>query len=107
MVDDAPRALLDQAYALLYCYWVGYAVPAQHGATALTGVVAPGGRWIARCPSDRVQALAIADIDLDSTDPDIDTAVRLARPWRRAARAAAQVDQAVRADLRSRSRTAF
>ena len=85
-VDDAPRALLAQAYAVLHCYWVGYAVPTQYGATAPSGVVAPGGRWIARCPSGRARALAVADIDLDRAEPDIDTAVRLARPWRRTAR---------------------
>ena len=107
MVDDAPRALLAQAYAVLHCYWVGYAIPAQYSATAPSGLVAPGGRWIARCPGDGRPALAVADIDPDSTDPDIDVAVRLARPWRRSARAARPVDQAVLADPRSRTRTTF
>ena len=107
MADDAPRALLARAYAILHCYWVGYAIPAQYSATAPSGLVAPGGRWTARCPGDGRPALAVADIDPDSTDPDIDVAVRLARPWRRTARARLPADPAVLADPRSRTRTTF
>lgn len=87
MVDDGPRARVAQAYGTLYNYWLGYSVPAQFSATAPSGIVGPGGRWLARCPADGRPALAIAEIDLDSKDPDVDVAVRYARPWRRAARA--------------------
>ncbi|MFJ9950193.1 carbon-nitrogen hydrolase family protein [Kitasatospora sp. NPDC091207] len=86
MVDDAPRARVAQAYGTLYTYWLGYSVPAQFSTTVPAGIVAPGGRWLARCPTDGRPALAIADIDLDSKDEDIDMAVRYARPWRRSAR---------------------
>lgn len=44
MCDDETRSLIAQSYAALYNYWVGYSVPAQYGATAPSGVVAPGGR---------------------------------------------------------------
>ncbi|MEU1520522.1 carbon-nitrogen hydrolase family protein [Streptomyces sp. NPDC005811] len=87
MVDDAMRAVIAQAYAALYGYWIGYAVPAQYSATVPSGIVAPGGRWLARCPDDNHPALAIADLDLDSRERDIHVSLRYARPWRREARA--------------------
>ncbi|WP_240529866.1 carbon-nitrogen hydrolase family protein [Streptomyces mangrovisoli] len=86
MVDDAMRAVIAQAYAALYGYWIGYAVPAQYSATVPSGIVAPGGRWLARCPGDNRPALAVTDIDLDASDSDIHVSLRYARPWRRAAR---------------------
>ncbi|MFE4263411.1 carbon-nitrogen hydrolase family protein [Streptomyces sp. NPDC056883] len=58
MVDDAPRARVAQAYGTLYSYWLGYAVPAQFSATVPSGIVAPGGRWLAQCPADGQPALA-------------------------------------------------
>ncbi|MGW1159296.1 carbon-nitrogen hydrolase family protein [Streptomyces sp. NPDC002519] len=107
MVDDAPRARVAQAYGTLYNYWLGYAVPAQFSATASSGIVAPGGRWLARCPANGQPALAIADIDLDSQDPDIDIAVRHARPWRRTARTGLYDEHIPVGDSRSDTRNAF
>jgi hypothetical protein len=69
--------------------------------------VAPGGRWLAKCPGGGRPGLAIADIDLDSQDPDIDIAVRLARPWRRIARAGLYDEHIPVGDSRSDIRTAF
>ena len=86
MVDDATRALIAQSYAALFSHWVGYSVPAQYAATVPSGIVAPGGRWLARCPAEARAAVTFADLDLDSTDSDVDMALRYARPWRRAAR---------------------
>lgn len=74
MVDVAPRARVAQAYGTLYSYWLGYSIPAQFSTTVPSGIVAPGGRWLAQCPADGQPALAVADINLDSTDPDIDVA---------------------------------
>ncbi|MFI7689991.1 carbon-nitrogen hydrolase family protein [Nonomuraea sp. NPDC049655] len=107
MVDDAARAVVAQAYGRLYGYWLGYSVPAQFSATVPSGVVAPGGRWLARCPADGRPALAVADLDLDATDADTDVSVRLARPWRRLARAGLYDDHLVPEDPRSGTRTAF
>ena len=107
MVDDAVRASLAQAYGRLHGYWIGYAVPAQYGATAPAGIVAPGGRWLTRCPGDCLPALAIADIDLDATDSDMDIAMRHARPWRRSARGGLYDDHLVTGDPRSDSSTTF
>ncbi|MEU8588613.1 carbon-nitrogen hydrolase family protein [Streptomyces sp. NPDC048664] len=107
MVDDAPRARVAQAYGTLYNYWLGYSVPSQFSATVPSGVVAPGGRWLARCPANGQPALAIADIDLDSQDEDIDVAVRCARPWRRTARAGLYEERIPVGDPRSDVRTTF
>lgn len=107
MVDDAPRARVAQAYGTLYNYWLGYSVPAQFSATAPAGIVGPGGRWLARCPADGRPALAVADIDLDSQEPDVDIALRLARPWRRLARAGLYEERIPVGDARSDTRTAF
>ncbi|WP_435057759.1 carbon-nitrogen hydrolase family protein [Streptomyces sp. bgisy060] len=107
MVDDAPRARVAQAYGTLYNVWIGYSIPAQFSATAPSGIVAPGGRWLARCPANGRPALAIADIDLDSKDEDINMAVRHARPWRRLARAGLYDERIPTADPRSDVHTAF
>ncbi|WP_457028618.1 carbon-nitrogen hydrolase family protein [Kitasatospora sp. P5_F3] len=107
MVDDAPRARVAQAYGTLHNYWLGYSVPAQFSATVPSGIVAPGGRWLARCPADGRPALAVADIDLDSKDRDIEMAVRYARPWRRSARAGLYDERIPVGDPRSDTRTAF
>ncbi len=107
MVDDAARATVAQAYGTLHSYWIGYAVPAQYSATVPSGVVGPGGRWLARCPADGRPALAFADIDPGSTEPDIQAALRHARPWRRRARAGLYDRYTVAGDPRSDSRTTF
>jgi len=107
MVDDAPRARVAQAYGTLYSYWLGYSIPAQFSATVPSGVVGPGGRWLARCPANGHPALAIADIDLDSQDEDINIALRCARPWRRSARAGLYDGRTPVGGPRSDARTAF
>ncbi|MFD4908961.1 carbon-nitrogen hydrolase family protein [Kitasatospora purpeofusca] len=107
MVDDAPWARVAQAYGTLHNYWLGYSVPAQFSTTVPSGIVAPGGRWLARCPADGRPALAVADIDLDSPDEDIGMAVRHARPWRRSARAGLYDERIPVGDARSDTRTEF
>ncbi|MFG2379165.1 carbon-nitrogen hydrolase family protein [Streptomyces sp. NPDC048504] len=107
MVDDPMRAVIAQAYAALYDYWIGYAIPAQYSATVPSGIVAPGGRWLARCPDDNRPALAVTDIELDATDQDIHVALRYARSWRRTVRASLTEDPPAHVDPRSSTRTAF
>ncbi|MFE5859672.1 carbon-nitrogen hydrolase family protein [Streptomyces virginiae] len=85
----------------------GYSVPAQFSATVPSGIVGLGGRWLARCPADGRPALAIADIDLDSKEPDIDVVIRYARPWRRSARAGLYGGLHATNDPRSENGTAF
>jgi predicted amidohydrolase len=107
MADDPVRPVIAQAYAALHSYWVGYSTPAQYSRTAAAGIIAPGGRWIARCPADGRPAVTVADLDLGSSVPDIDIAVRLARPWRRAARAGLYDAHRAPGDPRSVTRTSF
>ena len=106
MVDDPVRPVIAQAYAALHNYWVGYSTPAQYSRSAPAGIVAPGGRWIARCPANGQPAITVADLD-SGLDPDIDGAVRFARPWRRAARAGLYDRHHAPDDPRSRNRTSF
>lgn len=104
---EPTRARIAQAYGTLYSYWLGYSIPAQFSATVPSGIVAPGGRWLAQCPADGQPALAVADINLDSTDSDIDVALRYARPWRRSAQNGLYDDHFVSGDPRSDTHTAF
>jgi predicted amidohydrolase len=106
MVDDPVRPVIAQAHAALYSYWVGYSAPAQFSRSAPAGVVAPSGHWIARCPADGRPGLAVADLD-PGADADTDIAVRLARPWRRKARAGLYDRLRAPADPRSGDRTSF
>jgi predicted amidohydrolase len=106
MVDDPVRPIIAQAYAALYDYWVGYSTPAQYSHSAPAGIVAPGGNWITRCPANGQPAIAVADLD-PHADSDIDIAVRLARPWRRTARAGLYESRQAAEDPRSLSRTSF
>jgi predicted amidohydrolase len=106
MVDDPVRPVIAQAYAALHNYWVGYSTPAQYSRSAPAGIVAPGGRWIARCPANGQPAITVADLD-SSLDPDIDGAIRFARPWLRAARDGLYDAHHAPDDPRSRNRTTF
>ena len=91
-----------QAHAAANSLWVSFAVAAGQGPPA--GIIAPDGRWAARCPDDGHPALAVADIDNEPESRDI--AVTKARPWRRLARAGIYDAHQV-TDDRSEERTAF
>lgn len=74
-----------QGHAAANSYWVSFAVGADQSPGTPSGVVAPGGRWLARCQPDGAPGLVVAD--LDETVEEVAGAIRLARPWRRRARA--------------------
>jgi predicted amidohydrolase len=80
-------ATIVQSYGAIYCYWIGFAVAAQNSTVAPSGIVAPGGAWLARCADDGRSGIAVADLDRGSNDPRIAVALQHARPWRRSARA--------------------
>lgn len=85
--------------------WVSFAVPPQQDPAAASGVLAPGGRWLARCAPGRdvvVRDLTAAGPDLD---PDVETAVTRARPWRRRVRESGHGELVD--DVRSRERAGF
>ena len=93
-----------QGHAATNSLWVSFAMSAQHSAAAPAGIIAPDGRWAARCPADGHPALAIAGID--NRPESIDIAVTKARPWRRRARDGIYAAHLV-ADNRSDDRGAF
>ena len=64
-----------RTHALQNGLWVGYAVPSDKAPWASAGVIAPGGAWAARCPSEVTPAVAVADISRRPDHPG--------RVWRR------------------------
>ncbi|WP_255528150.1 carbon-nitrogen hydrolase family protein [Streptacidiphilus sp. P02-A3a] len=102
-VNPGNAAAQAQGHAAANSYWVSLSVPTQHSATAPSGVVAPNGDWLARCPEDGSPSVAVVDLDDGSAAAAV--AVTHARPWRRESRAGR--DTAPRlADPRSADRTA-
>jgi predicted amidohydrolase len=93
-----------QGHAATNSYWVSFSLPARHSTIAPSGVIAPGGEWLARCPQDGTPSVVVVDLD-DSLD-NVDVAVSKARPWRRMARAGVYEPHFVR-DPRSDDRGAF
>ena len=100
----AAFAVEAQAHAATNSLWISFAMPAQASGDAPSGIIAPDGRWAARCPGDGQPALAIANID--NRPEAIDIAVAKARPWRRLARAGVY-DAHLVTDERSDDRAAF
>ena len=80
-------------------YWVSFSVLAYPGFLPPSGIVAPSGEWMARCPADATPSFAIVDVDDNPGD--------LARPWRRTARAGIYKQHLVEDDPRSGSRDKF
>jgi predicted amidohydrolase len=95
-----------QGHAATNRYWVGFSVGAQQSAIASSGVVAPGGRWLARCPADG--HASVVTVDLDEESEGVVGALRQARPWRGIARSGEVYDPHwVRDDPRSANRAGF
>lgn len=90
-----------RGYAASNRYWVGFSISAHPGLVdpASSGIVAPGGRWAAQCPTDGTAAISVADIDDNPGD--------LARPWRRKARGGLYEPHRVAGDPRSDGRDMF
>ncbi|MFD1983758.1 carbon-nitrogen hydrolase family protein [Mesorhizobium newzealandense] len=97
---DSPALAVEmQGHAASNNYWASFSVAAQHGLTAPSGIVAPGGRWAVQCPADGTPSIAVVDIDNNPGDP--------ARPWRRTARAGIYQPHLVEDDRRSNDRGMF
>jgi predicted amidohydrolase len=87
-------AVEAQGHASTNNYWVSFAVPAQYGSTAPSGLIDPQGKWLARCAQGGEPSVVVADLD-DSSE-NVEVAVFRARPWRRAARAGVYAAHVVR-----------
>jgi predicted amidohydrolase len=98
MPIDLAFAAEVQGHASSNCYWASFAVLAQPGLAAPSGIVAPDGQWAARCAGDG-PSIVVADIGNDPGDP--------ARPWRRQARDGIYAPHIVDDDPRSNSRDMF
>ncbi|MFJ6012780.1 carbon-nitrogen hydrolase family protein [Streptomyces sp. NPDC092952] len=92
-----------QGHASANSYWVSLSVPVRGSATAPSGIAAPNGDWIARCPSGDEPSVAVVTLD-DSSEAAAES-VTYARPWRREARAGIYAEHQV-SDPRSEDRTA-
>jgi predicted amidohydrolase len=90
-----------QGHATVNSYWVSLSVPSQHSTPS--GIVAPNGHWLARCPADGSPSVAVVNLD-DSSEAAAD-AVTYGRPWRREARSGIYTEHQV-IDPRSEDRTA-
>ena len=105
--DGAVFATECQGHAAVNSYWVSFAVPTTSAPAAPSGVLAPTGRWVGRCGADGVRGLDVAVVDLTDPGEDVQTAVSLARPWRRRARSGLYDAHVVREDARSDDRSTF
>jgi predicted amidohydrolase len=106
MPSDGPTFAAEvQGHAASNSYWVSFSVPAQHSGFAPSGVIAPGGEWLARCPEDGSASLVV--VDLDSESEQAVGARRFSRPWRRTARGGIYDPHLVGDDPRSADRVGF
>ncbi|WP_328319283.1 carbon-nitrogen hydrolase family protein [Streptomyces sp. NBC_00388] len=102
-VSPGNAAAQAQGHAAVNSYWVSFSVPAEHSATAPSGVIAPNGDWFERCPADGSPSVAVVNLD-DSSEAAAES-VAHARPWRRESRAGVYTGHQV-TDPRSEDRTA-
>lgn len=102
-VRPGNAAAQAQGHAAANSYWVSFSVPTQHSATAPSGVIAPNGDWVERCPADGSPAVAVVDLD-DGSEAAAES-VSYARAWRRESRAGVHAGRQV-SDPRSEDRTA-
>ncbi|RFB93620.1 carbon-nitrogen hydrolase family protein [Rhizobium leguminosarum bv. trifolii] len=99
--NDLGFAAEAQGHAASNRYWVSFSLLAHPGLAdpVPSGIVAPGGRWAAQCPTDGMAAIILADIDDNPGD--------LSRPWRRKARSGLYEPHCVDGDPRSDVRDMF
>lgn len=79
---DEIFAVKARALAAINNYWLSLSVPDQTRHLMPSKLIGPDGTCIARTEQDSDLVIA----DLDRTDPNLDAALNLARPWRARAR---------------------
>lgn len=88
-----------RGHAAVNSFWVSFAMGGQYADTAPSGVIAPTGEWLERCPASQGSAIAVAGIDDGAAN--VAVAVGHARPWRRTARSGLYEQHHVLGDERS------
>ena len=83
--EDPVFDVIARGHAAANSFWISVSVPAQCAEAMPAGVIGPHGIRLASCPAGEGPALVC--VDLDRTDPALDTALNKARPWRDIARA--------------------
>ena len=81
---DTIFGITAQAHAAINNVWLSLSTPTECSGRLASGVMAPDGRFVARCRAGR-SGLVIHE--LDRAAPELEIALNKARPWRRAARA--------------------
>lgn len=102
---DPMFEVLAQSHAAWGAFWLSFSVPAQCSEAAAAGLVGPDGRWLARAPGDRSEAVVLGELDRSAEHLRI--ALNHARPWRARARSGELHDAARVVDARSSSRQVF
>ena len=81
---DPIFGVTTQAHAAINNVWLSLSTPTECSRGLASGLVAPNGRFVARCRAGRSGTIIR---DLDRNAPELDIALTKARPWRRMARA--------------------
>jgi predicted amidohydrolase len=81
---DPIFGVTTQAHAAINNVWLSLSTPTECSLGLASGVVAPDGRFVARCRAGRS---GMVMHELDRSAPELDVALNKARPWRRKARA--------------------
>ncbi|MET7497502.1 carbon-nitrogen hydrolase family protein [Streptomyces sp900116325] len=102
-ISPGNAAAQAQGHAAANSYWVSFSVPTQHSATGPSGIIAPNGDWLERCPADGSPSVAVVDLDIGSEIAA--ESVTYARLWRRESRSGLYTGHQV-TDPRSEDRTA-
>ena len=92
-----------RAYAAINSYWVSLSVPAQSTHHFRSALIGPHGRTLVGAGEDA--DLVVGDLDRDA--PELEGALRYARPWRAVARAGEIYEERRVTDPRSAVRTEF
>lgn len=80
---DPVFGVTAQAHAAVNNYWLSLSTPAQCSRDLASGIIAPDGRFAARCRAGRPGMIVHA---LDRNAPELEIALTKARSWRRSAR---------------------
>ncbi|GAA2144294.1 carbon-nitrogen hydrolase family protein [Nocardioides koreensis] len=100
---DAVFEMKVRAHAAINNYWVSLSVPAQTAHLFPSALVGPDGQALVRAGAEA--GLVVGELDRDA--PELEGALRYARPWRAVARVGDIYEERRVTDPRSEARTEF